>query len=78
VSKPIQEYLEDGGAYLALGTGALYSPRGLITGLANLNLGILSDEDALISLIAVISTPRQGVARGQRGSLSFGYLMGRP
>ena len=44
-SKPIQEYLEDGGAYLGLGTGALYSPRGLITGLANLNLGISSGED---------------------------------
>jgi len=44
-SKPIQEYLEDGGAYLGLGTGALYSPRRLVTGLANLNLGISSGED---------------------------------
>lgn len=44
-SRPIQEYLEDGGAYLGLGTGALYSPRGLVTGFANLNLGISSGED---------------------------------
>jgi biotin--protein ligase len=43
-SKPIQEYLEDGGAYLGLGTGALYSPPGRVTGLANLNFGISSGE----------------------------------